>query len=205
MGHPLTNYIYILRIQDLVHHMRFHAIRSSLFTILAAAVTLSACSGGKTNIPRQKAAGEIGRKYESDPRSSLFGGDGISFGGSKEQPGANTGAGSGGIGVNSYLWRATLDTISFLPVSSADPFGGVILTDWFSPPETPSERFKLNVIILGRALRADGVKVSVFRQALDASGQWRDSAVEPDAGHQIEDSILTRARQLRNETKMLQN
>lgn len=184
--------------------MRLHNTRYALLLLLISTVALSACSGGKVNLPRKKSAGEIGRKYESDPRKSLFGNDGLTFGSSKDPASAATNGG-GGIGVNSYLWRATLDTISFMPVTSADPFGGVILTDWYAPPETPNERFKLNVYVLGRALRADGIQVSVFRQMLDSTGAWRDSAVEADASRKIEDSILTRARQLRNETRMLQN
>ena len=103
------------------------------------------------------------------------------------------------IGVNSFLWRASLDTISFMPVSSADPFGGVVITDWYSASEAPNERFKLNVYILGRALRADGVRVAVFRQILASQGGWRDVAISDGPATKIEDSILTRARQLRNE------
>lgn len=184
--------------------MRLHNIRTILIVTLLSSLALGACSGGKLMTPRKNSAGEVGKKYESDPRSTLFGEDGISFGGGKDQPGVDAGGG-GGIGVNSYLWRATLDTVSFLPVTNADPFGGVILTDWYAPPETPNERFKLNVYVLGRALRADGVQVSVFRQVIDATGTWRDSTVDPEASRKIEDSILTRARQLRNETRMLQN
>jgi hypothetical protein len=183
--------------------MRFFQLRKSFTALLLSTVVLSACSSGELNLPRKKTTGEIGRKYESDPRKTLFGGDGLTFDSAKDPATADTGGGSGGIGVNSYLWRATLDTISFMPVTSADPFGGVILTDWFAPPDTPNERFKLNVYVLGKALRADGIQVSVFRQMLDGSGQWRDSAVEADASRKIEDSILTRARQLRNETRML--
>lgn len=173
-----------------------------VLVVVLAAFTLNACSGGKTRLQRKRAAGEVGKQYQDTPRQSLFGEDGLSFGGGKDKPSAGT-AGSGGIGVNSYLWRATLDTIAFLPVTSADPFGGVIITDWYAPPETPNERFKINVYVLGRALRADGIRVSLFRQVQDAAG-WRDGAVEKDAGRKIEDAILTRARQLRNETRMLQ-
>ena len=68
------------------------------------------------------------------------------------------------LGVNSYLWHATLDTLSFMPLSSADPFGGVVITDWYSAPEAPNERMKVTVYILDRSLRADGLKVAVFRQ-----------------------------------------
>jgi hypothetical protein len=109
---------------------------------------------------------------------------------------------SPGIGVNSFLWRASLDVISFMPVASADPFGGVIITDWHSQPGIRNERFKLNVYILGRALRADGVRVAVFRQ-VQTGGGWKDSAVPKAASTKIEDAILTRARQLRHETLQL--
>lgn len=103
----------------------------------------------------------------------------------------------GGIGVNAYLWRASLDTTSFMPLASADPFGGVIITDWHSPPETPDERFKITVYILDRQLRADGIKVSVFRQQRSPSNAWADAAVAIDTAAKLENAILTRARQLR--------
>jgi hypothetical protein len=104
---------------------------------------------------------------------------------------------SGAVAVNAYLWRASLDTVAFMPLASADPFGGVIITEWYTPPETPEERFKVDVYILGRALRADGLKVSVFRQTRDPQGKWSDAAVGPEVATQFEDAVLTRARQLR--------
>ena len=100
-----------------------------------------------------------------------------------------------GIGVNAWLWRASLETIDFLPLAQADPFGGVIITDWYSP-ERPDERFKLNVYVLDTVLRADGIKVAVFRQANGENG-WRDVEVDPKTATDIEDNILTRARELR--------
>ncbi|MCW9036180.1 MAG: DUF3576 domain-containing protein [Rhodospirillales bacterium] len=133
--------------------------------------------------------------YEGeDARETVFGDGGLFGGASKKNE--NT----AGIGVNSFLWRATLDTISFLPINSADAFGGVILTDWYSPAETPEERFKLNIYILGRALRADGVKVSVFKQARDQRGEWTSLGLGKNVSTDIENAILTRARQLRNAT-----
>jgi len=129
-------------------------------------------------------------------RDSMFGQSGLTFGSNTQgQPDG----GGGGIGVNGFLWRASLDTISFMPVNSADPFGGVIITDWYAMPDTPQERFKMNVYILGRALRADGVRVAVFRQVQDAGG-WQDASVPEAANTRIEDAILTRARQLRFDT-----
>lgn len=101
------------------------------------------------------------------------------------------------IGVNGYLWRATLDTLSFMPLASADPYGGVIVTDWYVNPEKPDERFKCTVYILDARLRADGLNVAVFKQSRDASGGWTDAPHAGQTETDIENSILTRARQLR--------
>jgi hypothetical protein len=101
-----------------------------------------------------------------------------------------------GIGVNGYLWRASLDTLSFMPLTSADPFGGVIITDWYTPPETPDERLKISVYILDRQLRADGIRVAVFRQNQKGSN-WIDATVDKATPVNLENQILNRARQLR--------
>lgn len=106
---------------------------------------------------------------------------------------------AGTIAVNAYLWRAALDAVTFMPIIQADPYGGVILTDWYSPPATPKERFKINLYILDAALRADGVRATVFRQEMQ-NGLWIDAPVTADTGTQLEDSVLTRARQLRQAT-----
>jgi Domain of unknown function (DUF3576) len=110
------------------------------------------------------------------------------------------GAGAGtGIGVNAYLWRGALDTLGFMPLASADPFGGVIITDWYTPAGSSGERFKATAYILGRQLRSDGIKVAIFRQVLE-NGQWVDAPVSPTTSGEIEDKVLARARQLREQS-----
>ncbi|MDX5330714.1 MAG: DUF3576 domain-containing protein [Pseudomonadota bacterium] len=101
------------------------------------------------------------------------------------------------ISVNGFLWRASLDTLDFMPLTSADPYGGIILTDWYSAPETPNERFKATVYILDSRLRADGLNVALFKQVRGADGQWTDAAPSPQTELDLENAILTRARQLR--------
>jgi hypothetical protein len=113
-------------------------------------------------------------------------------GGGKKAPAAQA-----TIGVNGYLWRATLDTLAFMPLASADPWGGTVITDWYSNPEKPDERFKATVYILDTRLRADGLKVTVFKQVKDATGQWADAPTSDQTETDIENAILTRARQLR--------
>ena len=100
------------------------------------------------------------------------------------------------VGVNAFLWRATLDTIDFMPLKSADPQGGIIITDWYANPKVPDERFRLTVYILDRRLRADGVNVSVFRQVKDGS-EWKDAETNADTEIQLENAILSRARELK--------
>jgi hypothetical protein len=107
------------------------------------------------------------------------------------------GAPAGVIGVNGYLWRATLDTLAFMPLQSADPYGGVVITDWYVNPEKPNERLKATVYILDSRLRADGLTVTVFRQVSDGAGGWAPAPVADQTSTDIENSILTRARQLR--------
>lgn len=101
-------------------------------------------------------------------------------------------------GVNRFLWQGALDTVSFMPLVSADPFGGVIITDWYAPPEAPEERFKLNVYILGRELRASAVRVAVFHQ-MQTDGQWLDASTEPAVATDLENTILGRAQKIRGQ------
>ena len=99
-------------------------------------------------------------------------------------------------GSNPYLWRASLDTLENLPLVNADPLGGTIIYDWKSYPDAMDERIKATVYILDSRLRADGVKVSVFRQT-KVEGEWTDATVDGDTAIQLENAILTRARNLK--------
>ncbi len=147
---------------------------------IAAALALSACSMFRGDDDRQPGASR------ADDNSSRSGG--LFSGGNDHE--------TGGIGVNSYLWRASLDTLSFMPLASADPFGGIIITDWYADPAAPNERFKATVYILDTRLRADALNVSIFRQQ-QSGGAWADATVDPETEIQIENAILQRARQLR--------
>ena len=120
-------------------------------------------------------------------------------GGLASKPGRPGSEQDAGIGVNAYLWRGALDTLGFMPLASADPFGGVIITDWYSPPTTSGERFKATAYILGRQLRADGVRVQIFRQ-VDDGGRWADAPVSAQTTGEIENRVLARARELRSDT-----
>ena len=102
------------------------------------------------------------------------------------------------IGVNALLWRASLDTISFMPLEEADPYGGIITTEWYNNPNNPDERYKITIYILDTRLRADAVRVSLFMQQ-KLNGEWVNTSTSEDTRVQLENSILTRARQMKQE------
>jgi hypothetical protein len=175
-------------------------IRLAFCLLMGAAIAACGSSGGTTQ-------SDAGTKQVEDPYHTTSDatpapqgqeGWGFLFGDSKKSGSGVVGL--NGVGVNSYLWHATLDTVSFMPLASADPFGGVIITDWYSPADLPNERFKLNVLILGRELQANAVRVTVFRQKRNEVGQWIDAPVEAKTGTDLENAILLRARQLRIST-----
>ncbi len=171
------------------------AVASRVASLLAlAAVTgmLASCGATTRPVSNDEYFTEPGANVSS--HDGLAGPDGLTLlGGKSEKPGSDTG---GGLGVNAYLWRGTLDTLSFMPLASADPFGGVIITDWYSPPSATGERFKATAYILGRQLRADGVRISIFRQ-VEQNGRWVDAPVAPSTTGEIENKVLARARELR--------
>jgi len=164
----------------------------SAFAALALLAT-SGCSGIETEAKYPTGADRAisGSDIYSEP-DSIFGPDGLSVFNNRNRPDES----GSGITVNSYLWRASLDTVSFMPLASADPFGGVILTDWYTADEASNERLKLNVFILSRELRSDGIRVRVFQQQ-KRGGNWVDVDPAPETATKLEDAILQRARELR--------
>lgn len=175
--------------------MRFHQIPASKPSLrpalkaaaLSSVLVLAACSHAKQpDLPNM----ETYRLPQSMASSSGGLGSLFTLGGKSHN---NE---TGGIAVNAYLWRASLDTLSFMPLASADPFSGVIITDWYSPPATPDRRFKVTAYVLGNTLAANNLKVSIFRQVRQGGG-WVNAQVDPATATGIEDRILARAAQLR--------
>ena len=173
----------------------------SLLVLALAAFGVAAC--GDPDAVKEKRTGASGDRSKQDMSTglggrntetgSLFGPGGL-FGSKADKKDAP----ETGVAVNAFLWRASLDTINFIPLVSADPFGGVIITDWYTPAEQPNERMKVQITILDRELRADGVRVAVFKQQTSPKGgNWVDAQVDPRTNTEIENAILTRARQLR--------
>ena len=155
---------------------------SSLLTKTLAIVALSGALAGCQTMT--KITNKLPGAKSSQAASSSYGGTRVRSKATQPR-----------MGVNEFLWRASLETLNFMPLSEIDPFGGVIITDWYASPQAPDERFKANVYILDTNLRADALKVSIFKQVRSANG-WNDATTDADTARQIENSILTRARQL---------
>jgi hypothetical protein len=165
-------------------------------TLAATTAALAACSMFDNTYP-EKHLGSDRNVLGNDPHPSTLSeilGTGSSSDRQERKASAEVAA---SLAVNAYLWRASLDTLSFMPLASADPFGGVIITDWYSPAETPTERFKMSVYIMDRMLRADALHVSVFHQTQTAAGVWTDTPVEAKTAVDVENVILARAREMR--------
>lgn len=171
----------------------------SKLILISSLFFLSACASDDLNVEHDypDKYGERVDKYGTLSGSR----DGFTLFGTPSKKKKQEESAAVGLGVNSYLWRATLDTINFMPIASADPFGGVIITDWYTPPSTPHERFKVNAFIMDRQLRADGIKVSIFRQEYNSHTGWRDVSSSQKAIIDLENTILTRARELNIQSK----
>jgi hypothetical protein len=141
---------------------------------LTAAFSLSACDFVRDDINRS-----LGRSGEDRARQADIAASQVTT-----------------IGVNAYLWRAALETLSFAPLVQADANGGVIVTDWYANPSSPNERVKVTATILDRDLRADALRVAASRQVLQG-GQWVNAPVAAATVQRLEEIILTRARDLR--------
>jgi hypothetical protein len=168
--------------------------RNKLYILLSVMALVTGCSvlsksDKKSGYPKSP------EDTRRDRNGSLTGNGLVLFGKSDD---SDSSGGNSGIGINSYLWRATLETLSFMPMASADPFGGVIITDWYEDPKSKGERFKVNVVIVDKKLTANAVNVSVFKQVY-TGGSWRDSVPSDTVAIDLENKILTKARVLRVE------
>ncbi len=152
------------------------------FLILSVLFGLNACSG--TTTTSEKGPGSIltGRAEQ-----------GISL---KDIAGMGNNSNSIGLPINALLWRASLDIMSTIPLDDVDTFGGTIVTEWYQLNKSSNERIKMTAFVLDRELRADGIRVVVYVQKR-AGNSWQDSGTDSEMGKQMEELILTRAREIR--------
>ena len=124
----------------------------------------------------------------------LFGKKGMSLGGIGNSE--KTATATIGLPINPYLWKGSLETIDFMPLASADPFAGIIITDWYTSQNTPNERCKINIFIRGHKMKTDNLKVNSFCQSL-LNGQWVDIKNNIDNDARLENAILNKAKKIR--------
>ena len=152
--------------------------------IIATLLNLTACLSGNTSPSKNDGPGSIitGRAEQGVSLSDLMG--------------QNTNDRGGGLPINALLWRASLDVASTIPLDDVDTFGGTIVSDWYQMDKTSDERMKMTVFVLDRELRSDGIRVVVYIQKR-VNDIWQDSGTDIEMGRQIEELILTRAREIR--------
>lgn len=163
-----------------------------LAAALAAAVV--SCAGIETEAQYPEKRDGRAVPAPRSERQTLFGPDGITH--FRRGDGGDADAALAGT-ADAYLWRAALETLSTMPLAAADRVGGVVITEWYSAPETPERRLKATVLILAREPSADAIKVSVFRQRRVGAEAWRDDGTSAETATALADAIVTRARRLR--------
>jgi hypothetical protein len=161
-------------------------MNAKYLTVACAALLLAACGSDPEKPTATIEAPPPATKSAEASDQGVFG----MFGGS-------SGERKGGVAVNAYLWRASLDALSFMPMEQTDPFGGTIKTGWYTAAATPNERLRVAVYILDSRLRADALRVSVFKEAKKPSGDWVDATVDPETVTKLENLILNKARALK--------
>lgn len=171
-----------------------NATKAAAAALLAA--LLAACTGG---LPASEPASPTPDESERALRNAGVEGSVLDVVGGLQAGNVRLGDPDNALGVsnvNKHLWRASLDTLSFMPIASTDPFTGVIATDWASTPDAPGERLKATVFVTSTALSAQSLRVAVYREVLQ-NGAWVSAPVAEETPRRIEDAILVRARQLR--------
>jgi hypothetical protein len=172
------------------HYRLSTALAASLSVILAACAPAAGPATGQPGAA--KAGGQQTAREDIDTEATLWTVLGFAKKGNQREPGPATGS-----KVSPLLYQAALDTLHFTKFASEDPLGGSLVTDWYSPPDKPDERFRIDVFILSRHLTSDSVAVTVERQVRRPTGEWVDSTVDKKVQQDLETRILYRARQLK--------
>jgi hypothetical protein len=162
-------------------------VLKNIISLLLLASALTSCGSVPIEPDYPKSQDQI-----MEERVGKLTGEGIVLFGGK-----NSSKATEGINVNSYLWRAALDSVYFMPLISADPFGGTIVTDWYNQHPDSNERYKLNIIIVGAELRPDAIKVAAFKQIKNRGGAWQDTTISSELASDIEDRIILKAREFK--------
>ncbi len=170
-------------------------MRKRYLSMILLTMPLMGCESGSLTSDDSDVLDDKAQRRKS--LGNLFGDEILVFGGN-----GNKTAEAAGITVNEFLWRASLDTVSFMPLRTVDPFGGVILTEWYTPASAKNERLKVDVFILDRQLRANGIRVAIHKQVYnEAKKTWSDQKVDPKTVNEFEEAILSRARELKVNSK----
>ena len=173
----------------------FHSAKLTIMTF-ALCLGLASCTSS-TPAPTTNAEAEQSPDNRARYGSIIGGEDSSGINISKLLDPSGSG-GAGSLPINAILWRASLDTVSVLPLDSVDTFGGAIITEWYAHPEDPTKRIKLAIFVVDQELRSDAIKVQVYLQERPQGlFEWQDVGRDAELASRVEDLILTRAREIR--------
>lgn len=184
-----------------LHYRALMALAASLSLLLVACSSSGPTSqtsaphdppASPQNAANVKAAAD--KPDEIDTEATIWTVLGLAKKPSEHQPGPRT-----GNTVSPILWQAALDTLSFVKFSTEDPLTGELVTDWYSPQGKPGERYKIDVFVLAPTVRSDAVAVTVTRQELTPTGEWKETTIARKVEDDLESAILRRAGQLKRE------
>lgn len=178
---------------SVAHYRSWVAFAASLSLMLAACAASPSVEqpGAQPGAPDAQTAASK-EPEDIDTEATIWTVLGLAKKESVKEPGPKTGR-----SVSPILWQAALDTLDFVKFASEDPLTGSIVTDWYSPPDKPNDRYRVNVFILSRALHSDSLAVTVDRQERSSNGQWAETTIAKQVETDLENAILSRARQLK--------
>jgi len=145
---------------------------------------------------KELALRDAATRLQSGKEGGIFGKDGYSFSKRSKEKEGNQNTTTVGIPINPFLWRASLEVVDFMPLASADPFGGIIITDWYSTVSNEDERCKLNIFINGIELKTQNLKVTSFCQ-LYKNQKWVNTNPNTENDTVLENAILNKAKKLK--------
>ena len=113
----------------------------------------------------------------------------------------NKGGGTFDFATSNELWRASLDTLDFMPLISADYGGGILITDWYNENNNYRDYIKISIRFLTNEIRSDSLKIKVYTKNCESSGECTISLDNPEIRQKLVSTILTKASKYKQEKK----
>ena len=165
----------------------------TIFALILSSIILISCGG--------KFPGADARKYDPDPKKrvakNLEEGRGFRLSDQMDK----SGGGVFEFASSNELWRASLDTIDFMPLASVNYSGGIIITDWYSTDQNSNESIKISIRFLTNEIRSDALDIKVFNKKCVTQSNCVTSEKKGDINNELKTKILKTAAIYEKEKK----